>query len=38
VTPPAGLPVTLEEAKLHLRLPLEFPEGQQTVEDELIRG
>lgn len=37
VTPPAGLPVTLEEAKLHLRLPLEFPAEQQTVEDELIR-
>src|SRR5690606_16061549 len=37
VTPPAGLPVTLEEAKLHLRLPLECPEEQQTGEDELIR-
>jgi len=30
--------VTLEEAKLHLRLPFGVPGEQRTVEDELIPG
>ena len=36
VSPPTKFPVTLDEAKLHLRLPLELPEGSVSIEDELI--